>query len=319
MIELQEVTKNFGTVRAVDKISLRIETGETLALLGTSGCGKTTTLRMINRLIEPSSGKILINGANIHTQSPVELRRRMGYVIQHSGLFPHYTVAENIAIVPQLIRMEQSRMRHRVRELMDKLSISWSEYASKYPAELSGGQQQRVGLARALAADPPILLMDEPFGALDPITRRNIQQEFLQLEELKEKTTIIVTHDITEAFLLADRICLLDQGLIQQLGTPIDLLLKPSNDFVRSFLAGKKVQLQLQALRLNQILDFFPTQLVNDAELIFFPPESSVMHALKTLVAHSHGRYHGMTIWQEQKRYFDLKMLFDSFHKSVNP
>jgi len=234
-----------------------VQDQETLILLGTSGCGKTTTLKMINRLIEPTSGKVLIDGKNIYDQSPEILRRSIGYVLQNNGLFPHYTVAENIAIVPQLLKWDVKRIEKRVAELIEKLHLS-KDQLKAYPNELSGGQQQRVGLARALVADPPVLLMDEPFGALDNVTRSKIHAEFKVLDELKRKTIIMVTHDVQEAFELGDRICLMDKGRIVQIGTPAELLFKPTNSFVESFLKEQRLQLEFKAIRIKDIWSLLP-------------------------------------------------------------
>ncbi len=245
MIKVEQLTKVFNSVKAVDDISFEVKEGENLVLLGTSGCGKTTTLKMLNRLIEPTSGQIFINGKNIQQQPPEELRRGIGYVLQNNGLFPHYTVAENIAVVPQLLKWGKAKIDNRVNELMEKLHLPVG-YLNKYPHQLSGGQQQRVGLARALVADPPVLLMDEPFGALDNVTRSKIHEEFKSLDELKRKTIILVTHDVQEAFELGDRICLMDKGKIIQEGTPAELLFNPVNDFVKEFLKHQRLQLELK-------------------------------------------------------------------------
>ena len=235
MIDIQHLTKRFAAHTAVDDVSLTVGQGETLVLLGTSGCGKTTTLKMINRLIEPTSGSIRVNGVEVREQDGTGLRRRIGYVIQDGGLFPHYTVAEAIATVPKLLAWEPNQIRERTRELIAKLQLPDTSL-TRYPAELSGGQRQRVGLARALAAKPPVVLMDEPFGALDPFTRRHVRRELFGLNELKETTVVLVTHDVSEALELADRIALMDQGRIVQLGTPDELMNHPANDFVRDFL-----------------------------------------------------------------------------------
>jgi osmoprotectant transport system ATP-binding protein len=221
-------------------------------LLGTSGCGKTTTLKMLNRLIQPDSGTIAIDGKNIQDQPAELLRRGIGYVLQNNGLFPHYTVAENIAIVPNLLKWDKTKIQKRIDELLEKLHLS-KDYLNVYPNELSGGQQQRIGLARALVADPPVLLMDEPFGALDNVTRSKIHGEFLALDELKRKTIIMVTHDVQEAFELADRIALMDKGKIVQIGTPAELLFNPANDFVSNFLKEQHLQLEFKTITLNDI------------------------------------------------------------------
>src|SRR6195952_2926064 len=257
MITVEQLTKHFGGVKAVDGISFGVEEHENLVLLGTSGCGKTTTVKMINRLIEPTSGSIFIHGKNIMEQPPELLRRGIGYVLQNNGLFPHYTVAENIAIVPQLLKWDSKKIEKRIAELIEKLHLS-KDQLKAYPNELSGGQQQRVGLARALVADPPVLLMDEPFGALDNVTRSKIHAEFKALDELKRKTIIMVTHDVQEAFELGDRICLMDKGKIVQIGTPAELLFKPVNHFVDSFFEGQRVQLQLKIITVAKLWNLLP-------------------------------------------------------------
>ncbi|GEP96645.1 ABC transporter ATP-binding protein [Chitinophaga cymbidii] len=239
MIEVEHLHKSFNGTIAVRDISFEVNKGENLILLGTSGCGKTTTLRMLNRLILPTSGNIRINGQDVRSAQPEKLRRGIGYVMQQTGLFPHYTVAENIAIVPKLEKWPKEKIAERTRTLMQKLGLSYEEQAHMFPHELSGGQQQRVGIARALAADPPILLMDEPFGALDPITRQKIRNDFKEVDELKRKTIVMVTHDVQDAFALASRICLMDKGSIVQLGTPEELREQPVNDFVSRFLKGE--------------------------------------------------------------------------------
>ena len=235
MIEIRNLTKQFDTHTAVDDVSLHVGPGETLVLLGTSGCGKTTTLKMINRLIEPTNGSITVAGVDVAKQPGPDLRRRIGYVIQDGGLFPHYTIAEAIATVPKLLGWMPDQVQERTRDLIDKLQLPES-LLRRYPAELSGGQRQRVGLARALAVRPPVVLMDEPFGALDPFTRRHVRRELFGLSELRETTVVLVTHDVGEALELADRIALMDKGRIVQIGPPDDLLNHPANAFVRDFL-----------------------------------------------------------------------------------
>jgi osmoprotectant transport system ATP-binding protein len=257
MIKVEQLSKHFCDVKGVDDISFEVKEHENLILLGTSGCGKTTTLKMINRLIEPTGGKIFIDGKNIFDQSPEVLRRGIGYALQNNGLFPHYTVAENIAIVPQLLKWDKKRIEKRIAELLEKLHLT-TDYLNKYPNELSGGQQQRVGLARALVADPAVLLMDEPFGALDNVTRSKIHAEFKALDELKRKTIIMVTHDVQEAFELGDRICLMDKGKIIQDGTPAELLFHPVNDFVSGFLQEQRLQLEFKTVTLSDIWNFLP-------------------------------------------------------------
>ena len=238
MIEITDLTKRFAGHTAVDGVSLHVGQGETLVLLGTSGCGKTTTLKMINRLIEPTSGSIRVDGIDVRQQPGPEFRRRIGYVIQDGGLFPHYTVAEAIATVPKLLGWQPDAILERTRELIAKLQLP-ETILSRYPGELSGGQRQRIGLARALAAKPPVVLMDEPFGALDPFTRRHVRRELFGLNELRETTVVLVTHDVSEALELADRIALMDKGQLIQIGPPDDLLNQPATDFVREFLDTK--------------------------------------------------------------------------------
>ncbi len=262
MISVEHVSKNFSAIKAVDDISFEVKESENMVFLGTSGCGKTTTLRMVNRLTEPSQGTIFVNGENIMQQQPEKLRRSIGYVLQHNGLFPHYTVAQNIAIVPELLGGNKDQIRKRTIELMEKLHLPPEKYFNVYPDQLSGGQQQRVGLARALAADPPVLLMDEPFGALDTITRNKIRKELSELDEFKRKTIIMVTHDVQEAFVLADKICLMDKGKIVQLGSPDELLFNPTNEFVSNFLKEEKTQLVFRSVKLNRLWSLFPDELI---------------------------------------------------------
>jgi len=226
-------------VTALDALTLDVRAGETLALLGPSGCGKTTTLRLLNRLLDPSSGRISVDGADTASADPVRLRRRMGYVVQRGGLFPHLTVARNIGLLPQLEGWSREKIAARADELLALVRLPPDRFRDQYPAELSGGQQQRVGVARALALDPDILLMDEPFGALDPITRKQLQQEFLELDSLIAKTVVLVTHDLDEAFLLADRVALLNHGRLIQVDTPDELRRQPASEWVRQFVSGQ--------------------------------------------------------------------------------
>jgi osmoprotectant transport system ATP-binding protein len=248
MIEVKNITKTFGAYTAVDNISFTVKDGETVVFLGSSGSGKTTLLKMINRLIDPDSGEILIDGRRIDEQRVEDLRRKIGYVFQNNGLFPHYTIEENIGTVPRLLRWDRQRIAERATTLLEKLQLPADHYRTAYPRELSGGQQQRVGIARALAADPPILLMDEPFGALDPITRSSVRKDFKELDELRSKTIVLVTHDVQEAFELADRILLMDKGKIVQQGTPDELLFNPNADYVRQFLQEQRFQLEAQRI-----------------------------------------------------------------------
>ncbi len=241
MITLKDVTKQYpdGTV-AVGNLDLEIPGGEITVLLGSSGCGKTTTLRMINRLIEPTSGEIELDGRNLLAMPVHELRRGIGYVIQQAGLFPHRSVADNIATVPRLLGWDKERQRKRALELIELVGLE-QNMADRYPSQLSGGQQQRVGVARALAADPPVLLMDEPFGAVDPVRRGALQQEFRRLQQELGKTVVFVTHDVDEAVLLGDRIAIMQEGgKVAQYGPPEALLAQPATEFVASFIGGTR-------------------------------------------------------------------------------
>ncbi|CAM3295661.1 ABC transporter ATP-binding protein [Halomonas lysinitropha] len=248
MIDLIHVTKRFGDAVAVDDISLSVARGELCVLVGTSGCGKSTTLRMINRLIEHSEGEIHIDDQQIRAFREETLRRRMGYAIQSTGLFPHWTVARNIGLVPRLLKWPKAKVQARVEELMALLGLAMEAFAGKYPHQLSGGQAQRVGVARALAADPDILLMDEPFGALDPITRQSLQDELRELQSRLHKTIVFVTHDMDEALRLADHLVVMHQGRIVQQGRPLALLREPADGFVESLLGGEDRGLKEAAL-----------------------------------------------------------------------
>ncbi|NQT18333.1 MAG: ATP-binding cassette domain-containing protein [Planctomycetes bacterium] len=255
-ITFNRVSKTFpGGVQAVKDLSLEISEGETLVLLGTSGSGKTTTMKMVNRLIDPTSGRILIDGADVMEQDPIELRRGIGYSIQSIGLFPHMTVGDNIAVVPRLLRWSKDDIDERIDQLLAMMGLEPEEFRGRYPMQLSGGQRQRVGVARALAADPPIVLMDEPFGALDPITREQLQNEFIELESEIRKTVIFVTHDVFEAAKMGDRIALLDEGRLQQLATPAELVESPANEFVDQFLGQHRFQLSLLTSTIGSIAE----------------------------------------------------------------
>lgn len=240
MIELKNVTKRYGSATpAVADLNLEVNKGEILVLVGPSGCGKSTTLRLINRMIEPSGGQIFLDGEDVTKSNPDQLRRRIGYVIQQIGLFPHYTIAENIATVPKLLGWDKQRIAERVDQLLEVVGLDPDEYRNRYPSELSGGQAQRVGVARALGADPEIMLMDEPFGAIDPITRDSLQNEFLRVQEELHKTIVFVTHDIDEAIKMGDRIAILgEQSKIRQIDTPERILAFPVDEFVSDFIGN---------------------------------------------------------------------------------
>ncbi|MFI5943181.1 ABC transporter ATP-binding protein [Streptomyces uncialis] len=241
MIRFEQVGKRYpdGTT-AVDDLSFEVREGELVTLVGPSGCGKTTTMMMVNRLIEPTSGRILIDGEDISTVDPVKLRRRIGYVIQQVGLFPHRTVLDNTATVPTLMGWKRTRARERAAELLDLVGLDPALFGSRYPEQLSGGQRQRVGVARALAADPPVLLMDEPFGAVDPVVREQLQDEFLRMQDAVRKTVLLVTHDIEEAVRLGDRIAVYGQGRIEQFDTPGAVLGTPATPYVAEFVGADR-------------------------------------------------------------------------------
>ncbi|MEV5981098.1 betaine/proline/choline family ABC transporter ATP-binding protein [Streptomyces sp. NPDC052114] len=241
MIRFEQVTKRYpdGTT-AVDDLSFEVAEGELVTLVGPSGCGKTTTMMMVNRLIEPTSGRIFVNGENIADVDPVRLRRRIGYVIQQVGLFPHRTILDNTATVPALVGWKKAKARARAAELLDLVGLDPTTYGSRYPEQLSGGQRQRVGVARALAADPPVLLMDEPFGAVDPVVREQLQDEFLRMQATVRKTVLLVTHDIEEAVRLGDRIAVYGQGRIEQFDTPGAVLGAPETPYVAEFVGADR-------------------------------------------------------------------------------
>jgi len=255
VIRFENVTKRFGDVVAVQDLTLDVPAGETVVLIGPSGCGKTTTLKMINRLIEPSSGRVIVNGHDVAEQDPQKLRRGIGYVIQSVGLFPHLSVRQNIQVVPDLLGWPKAKSAARADELLELIGLEPGVYRHRYPKDLSGGQQQRIGVARALAVDPPVLLMDEPFGAVDPITRERLQEEFLDLQQRLHKTVVMVTHDIDEAIRMADRVCLMNEGRIEQYDTPDALLSAPRNRFVRQFVGSDRALKRLSRVRVGDVMD----------------------------------------------------------------
>ncbi|MCL6553346.1 MAG: ATP-binding cassette domain-containing protein [Firmicutes bacterium] len=256
MIAFEHVEKRYPgqTQPAVQDVSFTVPEGRTCVLVGPSGCGKTTLLKMVNRLIEPTAGVVRVAGRNVAEADPVQLRRHVGYVIQQIGLFPHMTIAENVATVPRLLGWSSARIARRVDELLALVGMDPAVYRDRYPRQLSGGQAQRVGVARALAADPPIMLLDEPFGALDPITREHLQAEFLKIQQRLRKTVLFVTHDLAEAFRMGDLICILNEGRVLQVGTPDEVLARPAGAFVAAFLGATRALRRLDLLRVDAVM-----------------------------------------------------------------
>ena len=258
MIKLHELTKVFdtpsGRVVAADRVSMEVNEGEICVMLGPSGCGKTTALKMINRLIPPSSGKVFIGGRDTDDIDPVELRRTIGYVIQQIGLFPNMTIEENICVVPQLLGWDMAKARRRAGELLELVALEPATFLKRYPKELSGGQQQRVGVVRALAADPPVMLMDEPFGAIDPINREVIQDEFLKMQDTLRKTIMFVSHDIDEAVKMGDKVAIFREGRLEQFDSPDRLLAHPRNAFIADFVGDDRTLKRLRLLTVGQVM-----------------------------------------------------------------
>lgn len=267
MLSLQKVTKIYpgaGHIKAVNELSFDLEEGEICTVVGPSGCGKTTAMKMINRLISVTSGKIIIDGKDISRLNTIELRRSIGYVIQNIGLFPNMTIGENIAIIPKLLKWDRSKIDEKVQRLLEIVNLDPDEFRDRYPKELSGGQQQRIGVARAMAGDPPIMLMDEPFGAIDPINREHLQNEFLKVQEKIKKTIIFVTHDINEAIKMGDKICLLKDGHLVQFATPEEILTHPKNDFVADFVGGDRTLKRLNLFTIKRAMKDNPPTIHHD-------------------------------------------------------
>ncbi|WP_371677968.1 ABC transporter ATP-binding protein [Streptomyces sp. NBC_01276] len=288
MIRFEHVTKRYpdGTT-AVEDLSFEVAEGELVTLVGPSGCGKTTTMKMVNRLIEPTSGRILLDGEDIAAADPVALRRRIGYVIQQVGLFPHKTVLENTATVPRLIGTPKARARARAAELLELVGLDPAVYGGRYPEQLSGGQRQRVGVARALAADPPVLLMDEPFGAVDPVVRERLQNEFLTLQKTVRKTILLVTHDLEEAVRLGDRIAVYGHGTIEQFARPAEVLAAPANGYVASFVGADR-GLKRLAVTHVETADLTPADGLAPASAVALG--ASLREALAALLQEDSGR-----------------------------
>jgi len=304
MITLEHVSRVFTsrgqTVRAVDDVSFEVGAGELYVLIGPSGSGKTTTMRMINRLETPTDGRIVVDGRDITTMDVVELRRGIGYVIQQGGLFPHFTVADNVAVVPRLRGWSRQKRRQRACDLLALVGLPPEQFADRYPRQLSGGQQQRVGVARALAADPPIILMDEPFGAVDPITRKQLQRELRRIQAEVRKTIVFVTHDIAEAFLLGDRIVLMSEGRVVQNSTPADLLRHPSDPFVTAFIGEDRGLRSLQYTTLADLAGPVPANVPVDG--LVLPGTLSVLDAGRELGVHANPTADGLWVSDDAGR-----------------
>ncbi|QHE52324.1 ABC transporter ATP-binding protein [Pontibacillus sp. HMF3514] len=307
MIEFQSVSKTFpdGT-EAVKDLNLTVNKGELLTLIGPSGCGKTTSMKMINRLIEPTSGNIIINDKDIREYKIDELRWNIGYVLQEIALFPHMTIEENIAIVPEMKKWKKNKLSKRIEDLMDMVGLEPNTYKKRKPSELSGGQQQRVGVIRALAADPDIILMDEPFSALDPISREQLQQDIQQLQQEIQKTIVFVTHDIDEALALGDRVCLMKDGQIEQLSTPQELILNPQTDFVKSFVGERKSPWQTAV---DVMVDRSQAHVVQESEVNTLSSEDSTLY----MIVDNKNGYKGAI--QNGKK-LDLRALPNAMHLS---
>ena len=302
MITFDNTCKYYQGQSAIANLNLHIARGELVVLLGPSGSGKSTALKMINRMVDHDGGRILFDGREIYSFAVRDLRRRMGYAIQSVGLFPHWTVARNIATVPQLLSWPAQRVQARVTELLNLFAMEPEQYRDRYPHQLSGGQQQRVGVARALAADPDVLLMDEPFGALDPVTRAALQLELKRVHQSSGKTIVLVTHDIDEALLLATRIVLLRQGRVAQVGTPLELLSQPANDFVADFLGRADLGLKLLSLRplapwVQPLAGAVPATSVTDTATVRDALSQMAAHGVTALRVHDAS---GQTVGQVQ-------------------
>lgn len=283
MIKFECISKNFKETKVLSDISFEIEEGKLVAIIGASGCGKTTTLKMINRLIRPTSGKILINNEDISKKDVIELRRNMGYVIQQTGLFPHMTIMENIQLIPKIQKKDNNEIEKKTSELMEMVGLDYEKFKDRYPMELSGGQQQRVGVARAFITNPEIILMDEPFSALDPITRTALQDELIYLQSEFNKTIVFVTHDMDEAIRIADKICIMDKGEIIQYDTPENILKNPANDFVEEFVGKNRIWASPEFIKAEDIMIEDPVSSYEDVS-IFKCIEKMRVHKVDSLM-----------------------------------
>lgn len=302
MIELKKVKKAFKNVEILKEIDLTINKGELVVLIGPSGCGKTTTLKMLNKLIKLTSGEIYINGEDISKKDTIELRRNIGYVIQQTGLFPHMTVGDNIGLVPYLKGWSDEDIAERTKELLQMVGMSPEEYMDRYPSELSGGQQQRIGVARAFATDPDIILMDEPFSALDPITRNQLQDELFNLQEKLKKTIVFVTHDMDEALKLGDRICIMKDGVIVQYDTPENILKNPSHGFVEEFIGKNRIWNQPEFIKAEDIIIKNPVKAIGSRTLLQAAEIMNERHVDSILVVDENNKLEGIVTLKDIRK-----------------
>ncbi|WKN42547.1 ATP-binding cassette domain-containing protein [Tunicatimonas pelagia] len=316
MINISEVSKKYGNKRVLDRISLQVDRGQTLVLLGTSGSGKTTLLKMINHLVPPTTGDIYIDGKAVGNSNPTQLRKAIGYVIQQVGLFPHYTNRHNIELTLRLNNWPEKQREERSSTLLKLVGLN-QEDGERYPHELSGGQQQRVGIARALANDPPIILMDEPFGALDPITKQNLIAELVEKQLFKDKTVVIVTHDVFEAIILADKICLLDQGQVQQIGSPKELLFQPASKFVKAFFDAQRLRLEMQVVNLAEVYPLIKVMSEKVSSTVEISLEKSVWEALEAIERNNMSQIF-LTNGQSIKKIVSPTELVEAFYQFKN-
>lgn len=323
MIEFKNVSKRINDKPIINNISLTINKGELVTFIGPSGCGKTTTLKMINKLITPTSGEIFINGNRLENEDTIKLRRNMGYAIQQTGLFPHMTVAENIALIPNIEKISCKQTTEKVEKLLNLVGMNPKDYMNKYPNELSGGQQQRVGIARAFAMNPEIILMDEPFSALDPITRNQLQDEVFNIQQKFKKTIVFVTHDMDEALKLADRICIMGDGRIVQFDTPEEILKNPSNNFVKDFIGENRIWTQPEFIKAKDIMIKEPVKASAERTVVQALEIMRSSRVDSVLLVNEYNKLIGFVTLKEIKRNIDknkrLKDIMETDIIAVNP
>ncbi|MCY6369998.1 betaine/proline/choline family ABC transporter ATP-binding protein [Clostridium ganghwense] len=318
MIELKNIKKSFKNSHVLKNIDLHINKGELVVLIGPSGCGKTTTLKMLNKLIKPTSGQILVNGEDIGKKDTIELRRNMGYVIQQTGLFPHMTVGDNIGLIPYLKKWDEEEIRKRTFELLEMVGLEPEEYIDRYPSELSGGQQQRIGVARAFATDPEIILMDEPYSALDPITRNALQDELFNLQQKLKKTIVFVTHDMDEALKLGDRICIMKDGVILQYDTPEEILKNPSHGFVEEFIGKNRIWNQPEFIKAEDIVIENPVKTIGTRTILQAIEIMNERHVDSILVVDKNNELQGIATLKDIRKNREKKLtLNDIMEKDV--